>query len=103
MNGLQKRIVPTLLLYEESLVKTCQFKKFQYIGDPCNTVKIFNELEVDELLFLDIKATVSKIKPNIKILKDIANECFMPLSYGGGITTLDDVKSIFDRIENSYQ
>ena len=48
------------------------------------------------MLFLDIKATVSKIKPNIKILKDIANECFMPLSYGGGITTLDDVKSIFD-------
>ena len=96
MNFIQKRIIPTLLLHDESLVKTVQFYKFNYIGDPCNTVRIFNELEVDELLFLDIKASISKMKPNLKILKEIADECFMPLSYGGGITTVDDAKKIFD-------
>ena len=96
MNFIQKRIIPTLLLHDESLVKTVQFDKFKYIGDPCNTVRIFNELEVDELLFLDIKASILKIKPNLKILREIANECFMPLSYGGGITTVDDAKKIFD-------
>ena len=96
MNFIQKRIIPTLLLHDESLVKTVQFDKFKYIGDPCNTVRIFNELEVDELLFLDIKASISKMKPNLKILKEIADECFMPLSYGGGITTVDDAKKIFD-------
>jgi imidazole glycerol-phosphate synthase subunit HisF len=93
---LRTRIIPTLLLRNESLVKTMRFGKFTYVGDPCNTVRIFNELEVDELLFLDITATLEKRSPNLRVLADIASECFMPLGYGGGIRTLEDAKSVFD-------
>jgi len=93
---LKTRVIPCLLLNGESLVKTVRFDKPSYIGDPINTVRIFNELEVDELIFLDIKATPEKRGPNFKILSEIANECFMPLSYGGGITKLQEVKEIFN-------
>jgi len=85
-----------LLLRNESLVKTVRFGKFTYVGDPCNTVRIFNELEVDELLFLDITASREGRSPNFKILTDIANECFMPLGYGGGIHSLDQAKAVFE-------
>ena len=93
---LRTRIIPTLLLSNESLVKTVRFGKFTYVGDPCNTARIFNELEVDELAFLDITATREGRKPNLKVLADIANECFMPLSYGGGVRTLDQAKAIYE-------
>lgn len=93
---LQTRIIPALLLKNDALVKTVKFKNESYIGDPVNTVRIFNELEVDELVFLDISATNEGRKPNFKILKEIADECFMPLAYGGGINDFDDVKSIFN-------
>ena len=88
-------------------MKTVKVKKFAYIGDPCNTVRIFNELEVDELLFLDITATVQGRRPNLKALAEISNECFMPLGYGGGIRTFEDAKAIlklgFEKIVvNSY-
>jgi imidazole glycerol-phosphate synthase subunit HisF len=92
---LRTRIIPTLLLQNESLVKTVKFSKSGYIGDPINTVRIFNELEVDELVFLDITATNEKREPNLKILSEIANECFMPLGYGGGITTMEQASKIF--------
>lgn len=92
---LRTRIIPALLLRNESLVKTVRFGRFTYIGDPCNTVRIFNELEVDELLFLDITATTEGRTPNLRMLQDIADECFMPLGYGGGIRTLDQAKAIF--------
>ncbi|MFT4643626.1 MAG: cyclase [Planctomycetota bacterium] len=82
---LRTRIIPCLQLIDDSLVKTVKFKKPSYIGDPINTVRIFNELEVDELCFLDIRATLQNRSPNYKILSEIANECFMPLSYGGAI------------------
>jgi imidazole glycerol-phosphate synthase subunit HisF len=93
---LRTRVIPALLLRHESLVKTVRFSKFTYVGDPCNTVRIFNELEVDELLFLDIAATREQRSPNLQVLADIANECFMPLAYGGGIRSLDDAKAVFD-------
>ena len=93
---LRTRIIPALLLRNESLVKTVRFGRFTYVGDPCNTVRIFNELEVDELIFLDIAATREGRAPNLKVLADIANECFMPLGYGGGIRSLDQAKAIFD-------
>ena len=93
---LRTRIIPALLLRNESLVKTVRFGRFTYVGDPCNTVRIFNELEVDELVFLDIAATREGRAPNLKVLADIANECFMPLGYGGGIRALDQAKAIFD-------
>jgi len=91
---LKTRIIPCLQLVDQSLVKTIQFGKYGYIGDPINTVRIFNELEVDELCFLDIRATIQKRLPNIKILSEIANECFMPLSYGGGVKDTDTAKTI---------
>ena len=92
---LQTRIIPCLLLKDDSLVKTVNFKKPAYIGDPANTARIFNELEVDELTLLDISATNNKKKPNFKILAELAKECFMPLAYGGGINDFEDAKKIF--------
>ena len=93
---LQTRIIPCLQLIDESLVKAVQFKKYEYIGDPCNTVRIFNELEVDELCFLDIRASLENRTPNYKILQYISDECFMPLSYGGGISTFEQAQKIFN-------
>jgi cyclase len=88
------RIIPCLQLIDRSLVKTLRFKNPAYIGDPVNTVRIFNELEVDELCFLDIRASMEKRGPNIELLREIADECFMPLSYGGGIRNLATVQQI---------
>ena len=92
---LQTRVIPCLLLKDDSLVKTVNFKKPAYIGDPVNTARIFNELEVDELVLLDISATNNNRKPDFKILAELANECFMPLAYGGGINNFEDAKKIF--------
>ena len=85
----RSRVIPCLQLNANALVKTVRFKKPSYIGDPINTVRIFNELEVDELCFLDIRATADSRLPDIGLLKEIASECFMPLSYGGGINSVD--------------
>lgn len=93
---LRTRVIPALLLHGKSLVKTTKFGRYEYIGDPANTVRIFNELEVDELVFLDISAARSRGGPDFKVLSEISNECFMPLSYGGGLTSLDQVKQVFD-------
>ncbi|MFT7157669.1 MAG: cyclase [Parvicella sp.] len=92
---LKTRVIPTLLLEEDSLVKTVKFKKPSYIGDPVNTVRIFNELEVDELCFLDIDASKKGYNPRLDILEEIAQECFMPLSYGGGLNDFKTVQDIF--------
>lgn len=92
---LRTRVIPCLLLNGESLVKTVKFGAYAYIGDPVNTIRIFNELAVDELVFLDITASRQSRSPNFKILEDIANECFMPLAYGGGICDIEDVGRIF--------
>lgn len=91
---LSTRVIPCLQLIDQSLVKTVKFGKHGYIGDPINTVRIFNELEVDELCFLDIRATIQKRPVNFKILQEISNECFMPLSYGGGIRDFETAKKI---------
>jgi cyclase len=91
---LRTRVIPALLLRDASLVKTVRFGRFTYVGDPCNTVRIFNELEVDELVFLDITATREQRAPNLALLADIADECFMPLGYGGGIRRFSDAQSV---------
>jgi cyclase len=78
------------------LVKTVKFKNPKYVGDPINAVKIFNEKEVDELIFLDITATTEKRKPNFRLINDIASECFMPFGYGGGISDLNDMRELFN-------
>lgn len=88
------RVIPCLLLQKGGLVKTVRFKSPTYIGDPINAVKIFNDKEVDELLFLDIAASVEDRAPNIDYLRSVCSECFMPLAYGGGIKTLEQVKAI---------
>jgi len=93
---LTKRIIPVLLLRNGALVKTRRFGKFDYIGDPCNTLRIFNELEVDELFLLDIDVSRIGRLPDFNLLEEISDECFMPLGYGGGITSLDLAKRVFD-------
>ncbi len=85
------RVIPTLLLSGRGLVKTRAFRDPQYVGDPVNAIRIFNEKEVDELALLDIKATPEGRGPQIGLLSAVASECFMPLCYGGG---LRDVKTI---------
>ncbi len=92
---LRIRVIPSLLLQDQGLVKTLRFKDPKYIGDPINAVRIFNKKEVDELIFLDIAATRDSRKPNFDLIADIAGECFMPFAYGGGIRNLDDVKTLF--------
>jgi len=104
---LRTRVIPCLLLKEQGLVKTIKFKDPKYVGDPVNAVRIFNEKEVDELIFLDITATIENRKPNFRMIADIASECFMPFSYGGGIRELEDLKILFSLgvekvIINSY-
>ena len=89
------RVIPCLLLDNNSLVKTTNFKNSSYIGDPVNTARIFNELEVDELSLLDITATNNNKSPNFDLISQLANECFMPLAYGGGINKFEDAKKIF--------
>jgi cyclase len=89
------RVIPCLLLNNSGLVKTIKFKNETYIGDPLNAVRIFNEKEVDELVFLDITATVENRKINKGFISKIAGECFMPLSYGGGIKTIEEIREIF--------
>jgi imidazole glycerol-phosphate synthase subunit HisF len=91
---LKTRIIPCLQLIGDSLVKTVKFGEHGYIGDPVNTVRIFNELEVDELCFLDIRASVEGRTPEFPTLQQISNECFMPLAYGGGVKDFDTAKKI---------
>ncbi len=91
---LRPRIIPSLLLKDNGLVKTKKFSEPKYVGDPLNAVKIFNELEVDELLVLDIDATVKGMKPNDKLISQLAEECRMPLCYGGGVKSVDEFEKL---------
>lgn len=88
------RIIPVLLLHNGGLYKTIKFKQPVYVGDPLNAVKIFNEKEVDELILLDIHATPEGRKPPLEYLATIASECFMPLSYGGGINSINGINEV---------
>lgn len=91
---LRPRIIPCLLIQEGGLVKTVRFKDPKYVGDPINAVKIFNEKEADELIVLDIDASVKGNEPNYKQIAHLAAECRMPLCYGGGIRTAEQAKTI---------
>lgn len=93
---LKTRVMPCLLFYNKGLYKTVKFKNPSYVGDPINAIKIFNEKEVDELIFLDITASMEHREPDYKVISNIATECFMPLCYGGGITKFDQVKRIME-------
>jgi imidazole glycerol-phosphate synthase subunit HisF len=91
---LKTRVIPALLFKDQGLVKTVQFRKPSYVGDPINAIKIFNDKEVDELVLLDIMATREGRGPSFELIEEIASECFMPLGYGGGIRSLDDIRRI---------
>ncbi|MDN5054582.1 AglZ/HisF2 family acetamidino modification protein [Aliarcobacter butzleri] len=93
---LAPRIIPCLLVHNKGLVKTVKFKEDKYVGDPINAVKIFNEKESDELIVLDIDATVEGREPDYKMIENLAVECRMPLCYGGGIKTVEQATRIFN-------
>ena len=88
------RVFPTLLLHQRGLVKSRQFSDYQYVGDPINAVRIFTEMEVDEICILDVDASKSGHAPNLKQIAELAGEAFVPMSYGGGITTVQQMKDI---------
>lgn len=91
---LRVRVIPCLLLKGQGLVKTVKYKDPKYIGDPINAIKIFNDKEIDELMLLDITASVEGRGPSFDIIRDVASECFMPLAYGGGIGHLEDMRRV---------
>lgn len=88
------RVIPTLLLQGNGLVKTVKFKDPKYVGDPANTLRIFNEKEIDEIVVLDISATNEQRKPRLDLIRELASEVFMPLCYGGGVTTVEEIEAI---------
>ncbi|MDD3877304.1 MAG: AglZ/HisF2 family acetamidino modification protein [Bacteroidales bacterium] len=92
---IKKRIIPVLLLKNMGLYKGIHFKNYVYIGDPINAVKIFNDMDVDELVFLDIECSQKKGTIDLNFVKNLAEECFMPFSVGGGIDSLDKASQIF--------
>ena len=89
------RLIPCLLLNHGDLVKTVRFREPNYLGDPINAMKIFNEKCVDELCVQDISASKEGRGPDFDLLRDMAEEAFMPLSYGGGITTVEEAARLF--------
>ncbi len=91
---IQARVIPALLLKGQGLVKTVKFKAPKYLGDPINVVRIFNDKEVDEIVLLDITATPEKRGPHFEMLRNIASEAFIPLAYGGGIRSMNDVHTL---------
>lgn len=89
------RVIPVLLIHNGGLVKSVKFKNYTYVGDPINAVKIFNDKEIDEIVILDIDASREKRPPNFQQIREITGEAFIPLAYGGGITSIEQVKQLF--------
>lgn len=92
---LRPRIIPSLLIHDNGLIKTVNFKNPKYVGDPINAVKIFNEKAVDELAIFDIDATVFGKEPNYSLIERLASQSMMPLCYGGGVKTVEQAQRIF--------
>lgn len=92
---LRHRVIPVLLLCNAKLVKTLRFKGPKYIGDPINAIRIFNEKEVDEVIVLDITASKGNREPDYDLVEQLAGECFIPLTYGGGVRTVNQARRIF--------
>lgn len=93
---LRPRIIACLLIHQGGLVKTQEFKDSKYVGDPINTVRIFNEKETDEIMVFDIDATANGVEPDFSLIAKLAAECRMPLCYGGGVTTIEQAVRIVD-------
>jgi len=94
MNSLRPRVIPCLQVASGELVKTRRFKEPLYLGDPINAVKIFNDLDCDELIVADIRATLDEREPDYPLIEEFASEAFMPLAYGGGISSVDQIRRI---------
>jgi cyclase len=92
---LRTRVIPVLLLMDGGLVKTIRFRDPRYVGDPINAVRIFNEKEVDELILLNISRTTRNTGIPVREITDIASEAFMPMGFGGGIRTMNDLYAVF--------
>jgi cyclase len=90
------RVIPILTLNDGYLVKTIKYEQKIYVGDPTNTIKIFNEKFVDEIIILDIKKSYSNKNPDLELIRRICSQCFSPITYGGGIKDLNDCNQIFD-------
>ena len=97
---MQKRIIPVLTIDNDSRVKVIRFKEKLYLGDPLNIVKMFNDLEVDELVLIDIGATKNN-RINFKLLRNIASQAFIPLTYGGGIKSKEDIRKLMNKFSAS--
>lgn len=93
---IKKRIIPVLLVEEGRLVQTKKFSTRVYLGDPINTINIFNQKEVDEIIVLDITASRLNKGANVNLVKSLCNECFMPVAYGGGISSLEEIEQLFN-------
>ncbi len=91
---LLKRVIPSLLYSNHGLYKTIRFGKKKYIGDVINTVRLFNDLGADELILLDIDATKNNVGPNFELINSVASECFMPLTYGGGVGSIAEAEAL---------
>ena len=87
--------MPCLLMSNGALIKTIRFKESTYVGDPVNAVRIFNQKEVDELVLLDIEATTKNRGIDYETLEKVVSECFMPICYGGGVNTIEDMRKLF--------
>ena len=93
---LKHRVIPCVLLKDWQLVKSIGFESFRTIGHPTSTARIYNARNVDELIVLDIDASLEDEEINTEIIKDIADECFMPLTIGGGIKTIEDIYTVLN-------
>jgi imidazole glycerol-phosphate synthase subunit HisF len=93
---LPKRIIPVLLIQNQDLVKTKQFKFFKYVGDPLNAIKIFNDKSVDEIIVIDINVD-KHTNPDYEYIEKLNNESFMPFTYGGGVKNLRDADILFSK------
>ncbi len=93
---LKHRVIPCVLLKDWQLVKSIGFDSFRTIGHPTSTARIYNARDVDELIILDIDASLNDEEINTEIITDIADECFMPLTIGGGINTIDDIYKVLN-------
>lgn len=88
------RVIPCLTLIDGAMVKTTRFRKHVYLGDPVNIINLFNQFEVDEIALLDIRATAQGREPDIELITQLAEECWVPLAYGGGITTVAQIRKL---------
>lgn len=91
---IQARVIPCLLVRGNGLVKTRKFKDAVYVGDPVNAVRIFSDKEADEIVILDIDASREGREPNYELIAEMAGEAFMPVAYGGGVRSLEQIRRL---------